>query len=227
MDDTLLFIPPCCVDKKLPKAILQAPSRVLNFYTHGDVTMEKFYRAVSFLVVDPHVMVLAMPNLKVGTMAFLCQCFERGWISHLVLSSCVDCGALLERYLPNYLNRVLFVQSEDVSDVNSHMVLYNDSKALMISGPMLDRPCGELTSYVMTFYPRYVSFTDENDWGHPLRNILFPDVLRHRQQALKKKNKLHSATLDHFLHMEFPPYAGVGDEEKNKDYYNFSNLSIR
>lgn len=25
MDDTLLFIPPCCVDKKLPKAVMQAP----------------------------------------------------------------------------------------------------------------------------------------------------------------------------------------------------------
>ena len=36
MNDTL-FIPPCCVDKKLPRAIIQAPRRALSFYTHGDV----------------------------------------------------------------------------------------------------------------------------------------------------------------------------------------------
>lgn len=41
MDDTLLFIPPCCVDSKLPRAVMQAPSRVLTFYTHGDVTDRK------------------------------------------------------------------------------------------------------------------------------------------------------------------------------------------
>lgn len=88
MDDTLLFIPPCCVDKKLPKAVFQAPQRMLTFYTHGDVTMEKFYRAVSHLLVDAHVMVLSMPVVSFENFSFLQQCFERGWITHLILSTC-------------------------------------------------------------------------------------------------------------------------------------------
>ena len=67
MDDTLLFIPPCCVDKKLPRAVMQAPHRALTFYTHGDVTMEKFYRAVSYMVIDAHVMVIAMPAVEPET----------------------------------------------------------------------------------------------------------------------------------------------------------------
>ncbi len=227
MDDTLLFIPPCCVDKKLPKAILQAPSRVLNFYTHGDVTMEKFYRAVSFLVVDPHVLVLAMPNLKSDTVAFLRQCFERDWITHLVLSSCGDCENLLERYLVDYRNRLLYVCTDDVSDMTSHMVLYNNKQALVINGPMFDRSYKELTAYTLTFYPRYVAFSDQNEWGHPLRNILFPDVLRHRQRVLKEKVKVASATLDHFLHMEFPPYKETEAGEKGNDHYVFSNVSLK
>lgn len=70
MDDTLLFIPPCCVDKKLPQAITQAPHRALSFYTHGDVTMEKFYRAASFLINDPHTLVVAMPIVFSETMSF-------------------------------------------------------------------------------------------------------------------------------------------------------------
>ena len=73
MDDTLLFIPPCCVDKKLPQAVTQAPQRMLVFYTHGDVTMEKFYRAISFLVIDAHVMALSMPTANNDRFVFLQQ----------------------------------------------------------------------------------------------------------------------------------------------------------
>ena len=50
MDDTLLFIPPCCVDKKLPKAVMQAPRRALSFFTHGDVLVDKFVHAIGYLV---------------------------------------------------------------------------------------------------------------------------------------------------------------------------------
>ena len=49
MDDNLLFIPPCCVDKKLPKAVMQAPRRALSFYTHGDVLLDKFFHAIGYL----------------------------------------------------------------------------------------------------------------------------------------------------------------------------------
>ena len=57
MDDTLLFIPPCCVNKMLPKAMKEAPRRMLSFYTHGDVTAEKFYRAISYEMISRHVLV--------------------------------------------------------------------------------------------------------------------------------------------------------------------------
>ena len=50
MDDTLLFIPPCCVDKKLPKAVMQAPRRALSFFTHGDVLVDKFFHAIGYMV---------------------------------------------------------------------------------------------------------------------------------------------------------------------------------
>ena len=44
------------------------------------MTAEKFYKAVSHLVIDSHVMVLTMPSPKQETFMFLEQCFERGWI---------------------------------------------------------------------------------------------------------------------------------------------------
>lgn len=208
MDDTLLFIPPCCVDKKLPKAVNQAPHRQLTFYTHGDVTVEKFYKAVSYLVVDSHVMVLTMPSPKQETFVFLQQCFEREWITHLVLSTYRSCDTLIAKYLGDYTNRIIFTQSDDVSDLSSHMVLYNKDSALTLSGPMFDRKQMDvrLATYNLVLYPSHVLST-ASDWGNPIRNILFPDVLRLRQKMFARgMERIKDKEIDRFLHLEFPPF---------------------
>ena len=92
MNDTL-FIPPCCVDKKLPRAIIQAPRRALSFYTHGDVLIDKFFHAIGYMAdVNPNraqkkhfcVMVLAMTVSRTSATGYIINylytCFERGWI---------------------------------------------------------------------------------------------------------------------------------------------------
>ena len=207
MDDTLLFIPTCCVDKKLPQAVTQAPQRMLVFYTHGDVTMEKFYRAISFLVIDAHVMALSMPTANSDSFVFLQQCLERRWITHLILTTGNDCSKMVAKYLSDYKDKVLYTQSKDVTDVASHMVLYNYERAVVLTGLMTDRPyTANLVSYTLTFYPNFSLFSTKSDWSHPIRNALFPDILRHRQQTHASLNKVQSPTLDHFLHFEFPPY---------------------
>lgn len=207
MDDTLLFIPPCCVAKKLPKAVNQAPHRQLTFYTHGDVTAEKFYKAVSHLVIDSHVMVLTMPSPNQETFIFLEQCFERGWITHLVLSTYRLCDSLIAKYLDDYADRIIYAQSDDVSDLSSHMVLYNKDRALTLSGPMFDRPQMDvrLAAYTIVFYPSHL-LNSTADWGNSLRNILFPDVLRQRKKIFAGGIKrIKDRELDRFIHLEFPP----------------------
>ena len=207
MDDTLLFIPPCCVDKKLPKAVNQAPHRQLTFYTHGDVTAEKFYKAVSHLVIDSHVMVLTMPSPKQETFVFLQQCFDREWITHLVLSTYRSCDSLIAKHLGDYTERIIYAQSDDVSDLSSHMVLYNKDRALTLNGPMLDRPQTEkaLVSYTLVFHPSHL-LNSTSDWGNSLRNILFPDVLRQRKKIFAGGIKrIKDREIDRFLHLEFPP----------------------
>lgn len=207
MDDTLLFIPPCCVGKKLPKAVNQAPHRQLTFYTHGDVTAEKFYKAVSHLVIDSHVMVLTMPSPNQETFMFLEQCFERGWITHLVLSTYRLCDSLIAKHLDDYADRIIYAQSDDVSDLSSHMVLYNKDRALTLSGPMFDRPQMDvrLAAYTIVFYPSHL-LNSTADWGNSLRNILFPDVLRQRKKIFAGGIKrIKDRELDRFIHLEFPP----------------------
>ncbi|MDD6754390.1 MAG: hypothetical protein PUE15_10905 [Prevotella sp.] len=208
MDDTLLFMPPCCVDKNLPKAVNQAPHRQLTFYTHGDVTVEKFYKAVSHLMIDSHVMVLTMPSPKQETFVFLRQCFEREWITHLVLSIYRSCGTLMAKYLSDYADRIIYAQSDDVSELSSHMVLYNKDRALTLSGPMYDRPQVDvrLAAYNLVFHPSHV-LSSATDWGNPIRNILFPDVLRHRKKMFANGLKrIKDKEIDRFIHLEFPPF---------------------
>lgn len=208
MDDTLLFIPPCCVDNKLPKAVNQAPHRQLTFYTHGDVTVEKFYKAVSHLVIDSHIMVLTMPSPKQETFMFLEQCFERGWITHLILSTLYSCDSLLHKHLGEYADRIIYAQSDNVSFYSSHMVLYNQDRALTLNGPMFDRPQTDaaLVSYTLVFHPSHL-LNSTSDWGNSLRNILFPDVLRQRKKIFAGGVKLiKDKTIDRFIHLEFPPF---------------------
>lgn len=209
MDDTLLFIPPCCVNKKLPKAVNQAPHRQLTFYTHGDVTAEKFYKAVSHLVIDSHVMVLTMPSPNQETFIFLEQCFEREWITHLVLSTCRPCDTLMAKYLSDYADRIIYAQSDDVSNLSSHMVLYNKDRALTLSGPLFNRPQMDvrLAAYTIVFYPSHL-LNSTADWGNPIRNILFPDVLRHRKKMFANGVKrIKDKEIDRFIHLEFPPIS--------------------
>ena len=207
MDDTLLFMPPCCVDQKLPKAVNQAPHRQLTFYTHGDVTVEKFYKAVSYLMIASHVMVLTMPSPKQETFVFLQQCFEREWITHLVLSTNRPCDTLMSKYLGDYADRIIYAQSDDVSDLSSHLVLYNKDRALTLSGPMYDRSQMDvrLAAYTLVFYPSLL-LNSTADWGNALRNILFPDVLRHRKKMFAGGIKrITDKEIDRFIHLEFPP----------------------
>ena len=209
MDDTLLFMPPCCVDKKLPKAVNQAPHRQLTFYTHGDVTVEKFYKAVSYLVIGSHVMVLTMPSPKQETFVFLQQCFEREWITHLVLSTCRPCDTLIAKYLSDYADRIIYAQSDDVSDLSSHLVLYNKNRALTLSGPMYDRRQMDvrLSAYTLVLHLSHTLNTTA-DWGNPICNILFPDVLRHRKKMFANGVKrIKDKEIDRFIHLEFPPFS--------------------
>lgn len=207
LDENMLFIPPCCVDKKLPQAIMQAPHRALSFYTHGDVIMEKFYRAVSYLVDEKHVMVLAMPVLATDTAVFLSQCFERGWISDLVLSTSRDCITLVDKYLSDYRKHILYAVSSDVTDTSSHLVLYTPAKALSIAGPMYDRPYRAVTvAYTMLFHPRHDILSAQSDYGNPLLNILVPDVLRQRKAFRRALARDISTRLEKFLSFTFPPY---------------------
>jgi len=237
MDDTLLFIPPCCVDRKLPGAIMQAPRRALSFYTHGDVTMMKFFHAVSCLVDgNPNdkaknnycVMVLATTVSRTSPtgemIVYLRSCFEHGWITHLVLSTDKSVEDWMDIHLQEYRDRILYVHHKDITLQTSHMILYNADKAFTLMGPMLDTTNGKLSHYSMVLYPDHSGWSNSSPWSNPLRNACFPDVLRHRRQVAKEGREVKDMLLSRFLKANFPPYPDDREQESHRDYHDFSNM---
>lgn len=237
MDDTLLFIPPCCVDKKLPKAVMQAPRRALGFYTHGDVLLDKFFHAIAYLAdTTPNrtaknhfcVMVLAMTVSRTSATGYMVHylrtCFERKWITHLVLSTDKNVEDWIDIHLQEYKDRILYTSHKDISTQTSHMVLYNEEKAFTLAGPMLDTPNGKLSHYSMVLYPDYSACSNTSDWSNPLRNICFPDILRHRKRVAKSKQIVKSRILYRFLQADLPPYPEDKDQESHRDYHDFGDV---
>ena len=113
----------------------------------------------------------------------------------------------MAKYLGDYTERIIYAQSDDVSELSSHMVLYNKDRALTLNGPMFDRPQPEkaLVSYTLVFHPSHL-LNSTSDWGNSLRNILFPDVLRQRKKLFAAGVKLiKDKEIDSFIHLEFPP----------------------
>lgn len=45
-----LYMPPCCIDKKLPKLLRDNAGRLITFYSQGDWSVERLWDAVSHLV---------------------------------------------------------------------------------------------------------------------------------------------------------------------------------
>ena len=126
-----------------------------------------------------------------------------------MLSTNRSCATLLAKCLGDYTDRIIYAQSDDVSDLSSHMVLYNNDSALTLSGPMYDRPQMDvrLAAYSLVLYPSHVLSTTA-DWGNPICNILFPDVLRHRKKMFANGVKrIKDKEIDRFIHHEFPPIS--------------------
>lgn len=231
MDDTLLMIPPCCVNKKLPQAISQAPRRTLTFYTQGDVTMEKFYRAIARMLDTGKahkdklsVMVLSMGVMASDTFVFLQQCFEREWITHLVLTTARKADEMIDKYLFEFKDRILYACSKDVTEASNHMVLYNNDTALTLHGAMLDRIAAHPCAYSVVFYPDHANWDNRNDWGNPLKIICFFDVLRVRQQVIKTKATVKDVYLKRFINLNFPPYADDSEPLSHNDHHSFGAM---
>ncbi len=188
-----MIVEPCCVNKQLPKAIIEAPHRVLMFHTNGDVSLEKFYRAIASAIADPAVMVLTLPTVDIHTMRLLVQCFDRDWITDLVLTTSADITKFVESELRDYLPHVSYCHTVAVSFDTSMLSLFSQRQALFLHGslPLAPSKKAGLSTYTLIFQPSIpLRYTGEN--GDHLHNALEPIITLHRQHLRTDKEYLRT-----------------------------------
>lgn len=198
---------PCCVHK-LVRALHEAPHRVLTFHTYGDVVFEKFYHALACLMADTHVLVLTMERLDIPTANYLRHCFDRCWITDLVLTTRQDNEALVRSTLENYLTHVSYTHSPSISPTSGQMVLYTSPaaespaqmQALILSGNIPYKVNGELTTYTLQFQPSVPALVT-GDCGDWLANALLPLTMLHRPKVVPVRGA--SEALRHFRNYEY------------------------
>ena len=206
------FLPPCCIKNKLPIAFRQSIDNSFFFYTHGDVVIEEFFKAAAPFFNSAPVLVLNARIVNEQLLHYLLHCFDRGWISDLILSTHVDKRDTVQGILRPYRTHVLYTCSKEVSHDNAHMVLYNRFSALAISGPMYSTVSDMKVTTVAysAFFYENIDIFSRSECGNPLLNILLPDVMRHRKFIKQSERQHLDPEIQLFLEHTFPPHQNQG-----------------
>lgn len=146
-----MFIEPCCAHKQIPQAIKSSPANTLYYYTNGDVTFEKTYKAVAHLLDSPAVMVLTRPDLDVATLRYLDLCFSRGWVTDLILTTRHPSSDLVRIHLAEHLSHISCVEYNMITTSSSVFALIGEQKSLIINGeiPLIPVPTQTVNSLML------------------------------------------------------------------------------
>lgn len=149
-----MIIEPCCANKQLPRLLTGIRNNSVTFQTHGDVLFERLYKAIACFVTDPCVMVLTINDCDTMTYRLLRQCFDREWISHLIIATHTDNSIAIRRELAPYLDRISHTASTLIGYHSEQMLLYGKSQQLLLQGPLLLVQRPQLTQYSLAFRNR-------------------------------------------------------------------------
>ena len=86
------MIEPCCCHKQLPKLLRENQDRICVFQTSGDVTMQKFNFAVSFMAGDTSDRILVLPTADVWLLREVRHDIAKGWAKSYTLIIGKDCA---------------------------------------------------------------------------------------------------------------------------------------
>ena len=132
--DEELYIPPCCIDQKLPH-VIQSGSCVY-FYSRGDWGLQQLWAAVSQLVSGSALCVLVVHTVDVHTLRFLKTYFDRGWMGALVLITSTDDTAIVKSELSAYLGNLWYCPNAEDASRNQLWIRSSNLTTMVISGPI-------------------------------------------------------------------------------------------
>ena len=91
----MAYIEPCCVDNQLPALLRRSSGSAVIFQTNGDVTLEKFMRAVCCMVDGGRDFWLLIPAVNDAAARLLRHWIKMDWIDRLHLLTAEDQAGLL------------------------------------------------------------------------------------------------------------------------------------
>lgn len=134
-------------------------------------------------------MFLSIPSLSPSVANLLLQCFEREWITDLILSTYRNDTEMVKCTLKNHLDHVSYAH-DNVDYYSSQMVLYTSPaldierrQMLCLTGPLFAKikEKGALCAYTLTFHVQMpVNTPAEN--SDPLSNAVLPFAMVHRSR---------------------------------------------
>ena len=141
--NTTMMIEPCCCERQAPEALRSNHGRA-TLFTNGDVTLQKWFTALSSLAGPNHRMTLVVQQPDVQMMRWLRTWLQRGWTTHLQLTVgtlSVDIAAELD----GLLDRLTLAVDDAIG--TELLCCEGDRGCVVLCGPMLSAVRPALTVY--------------------------------------------------------------------------------
>lgn len=133
--DEELYIPPCCIDRKLPP-LLKSGGPCSVFYSQGDWGLHKLWHAASSLVNGIALTVLVVNTLDVYTLRSIEHHLRMEWSGGFILITKEDCTELVKSELNKYLNQIWYCPKVEAAAENNLWIRSTPLMSLYVSGPM-------------------------------------------------------------------------------------------
>lgn len=152
--NTTMMIEPCCCERQAPEALRSNQGRA-TLFTNGDVTMQKWFNALSSLAGPNHRMTLVVQQPDVQMMRWLRTWLQRGWTTHLQLTvssqpsdispQTSDIKTLVAAELDGLLDRLTLAVDNAIG--TELLCCEGDRGCVVLCGPMLSDVRPALTVY--------------------------------------------------------------------------------
>lgn len=136
-----LYIPPCCIDKKLPPLIKNGGSCTF-FYSQGDWGLAKLWNAVSCLVESSQFTFLSVEMLDVEILRFIRNYLDKGWIRGIAIVTSKDCTDIVKDELSGLLDRVWYAPNVSAATHSNVWIRTSGTRSLVVSGPLSIKELG-------------------------------------------------------------------------------------
>lgn len=151
------MIEPCCCERQAP-AVMTEYGRRTAMWTNGDVTLEHWFRALSYKAGPNHQMTLLVRRVDVQMLRWVRQWMNRGWTTRLQLTTAEPCADMVATELEGLTDRVSL--AVDGTQTEELLLMLGNEGAMMISGRMLSQPEAGLKVYAVVHGKGTMELTD-------------------------------------------------------------------